>query len=193
MKTVLLVPGNKQGLDTQPYDKLAEAIERVGYKVKFIPIQWKRTTLNDWLEQLEEEYNELDSSNTILAGFSFGSMIVFTEAAKRPPAELWLFSLSPYFAEDLSLLKDRWKEEIGEQRIKVFEYLKFNELVKNISSKTLLFIGSKEIKRYPDLNYRIEDAHSKIPGSKLIVAVGAGHEVTSQEYIKAIVDAIKLR
>jgi hypothetical protein len=48
MKTVLLVPGNKQGMDTHPYDKLVAAIEGVGYKVKFIQINWKYTTPSDW-------------------------------------------------------------------------------------------------------------------------------------------------
>jgi hypothetical protein len=46
------------------------------------------------------------------------------------------------------------------------------------------------MERYPDLSYRFEDAHSKIAGSKFIVAEGAGHDVTHPNYIKAIVDNI---
>jgi pimeloyl-ACP methyl ester carboxylesterase len=193
MKTVLLIPGNKQGMDTHPYQNLVKNIEKSGYKVKFISIKWTRTTLNDWLGQLDEEYLKLDPANTVLAGFSFGSIIAFAEAAKRPPAELWLFSLSQYFAEDLPLLKDQWKEGIGKRRLQVFSNLRFNELVKNISSKTMIFVGEEELERYPELAYRSEDAHTKIPGSKFIVAKGVGHEVTHPNYIKAIVEAIKLR
>jgi pimeloyl-ACP methyl ester carboxylesterase len=169
---------------------LIKAIEKAGYQVKFIPINWTRTTIKEWTAQLEEEYLKHDPKNTVLAGFSFGSMTVFLEAAKRPPSELWLFSLSPYFAEDLPLLKARWKKGIGKRRLNAFESLKFNELVKNISCKTLIFAGDEEIKRYPDLAYRFEDAHTKIPGSKLIVAEGAGHEVTHPNYIKAITENI---
>jgi predicted alpha/beta hydrolase family esterase len=191
MKTVLLIPGNKHKLNSPlPYPSLIKAIEKAGYKVKFIPIKWKHTTIKDWLMQLENEYLKLDPADTILAGFSFGSMIALAEAARRPPAELWLFSLSPYFAEDLPLLKDRWKEGIGKKRVKAFSELTFNELVKNISSKTLIFAGGEEMKRYPMLSYRFEDAYTKIVGSKFIVAEGAGHEVTHPNYIKAIVDNI---
>jgi pimeloyl-ACP methyl ester carboxylesterase len=186
MKTVLLIPGNKHTLENRPYSKLIIAIEIAGYKVRFMPIQWKHTTINEWLVQLENEYLKLDPANTILAGFSFGSMIAFAEAARRAPAELWLFSLSPYFAEDLPLLKDRWKEGIGKKRVKAFSELAFNELVKNISSKTLIFAGDEEMKRYPMLSYRFEDAHSKIKNSKFIVADNAGHDVTNLNYIKAI-------
>jgi predicted alpha/beta hydrolase family esterase len=89
MKTVLLIPGNKHKLNSPlPYPSLIKAIEKAGYEVKFIPIQWKHTTINDWLLQLEKEYLKLNPANTILAGFSFGSMIAFAEAAHRPPAKL---------------------------------------------------------------------------------------------------------
>jgi pimeloyl-ACP methyl ester carboxylesterase len=190
MKTVLLLPGNTETLKTRPYNKLMAAIGKAGYKVKFLPIQWKYTTINDWVAQLDEEYKKHDPKNIILAGFSFGSMIAFVEAAKHSPAELWLFSLSPYFAEDLPVLKDKWKNDVGKRRIKVFSGLKFNELVKNISSKTLLFAGAEEMERYPELNYRFKDAHTKIKDSKLIVVKGAGHDVTHSNYIKAIVKNI---
>jgi pimeloyl-ACP methyl ester carboxylesterase len=190
MKIVLLVPGNKETIDNMPYPRLIKAIEKAGYRVKFIPINWKYTTIHDWVAQLEKEYNKLDPKNTILAGFSFGSMTVFLEATKQPPAELWLFSLSPYFAEDLPKLKDKWKEGIGKKRIKIFSEMSFNELVKSISSKTLLFAGDEEMKRYPDLAYRFKEAHTKIPSSKLIIAKDVGHEVTHPNYIKTIVDNI---
>jgi pimeloyl-ACP methyl ester carboxylesterase len=124
MKTVLLIPGNKHTLENRPYSKLIIAIEIAGYKVRFMPIQWKHTTINEWLVQLENEYLKLD--------------------------------------------------------------LPFNELVKNISSKTLIFAGDEEMKRYPMLSYRFEDAHSKIKNSKFIVADNAGHDVTNLNYIKAI-------
>jgi dienelactone hydrolase len=190
MKTVLLLPGNKQSIETHPYNKTVEAIKKAGYKVKFITIQWKYTTINDWVAQLHEEYKKYDPKNTILAGFSFGSMTVFLEATRRPPAELWLFSLSPYFAEDLPNLKDKWKEGIGKKRVKVFSELRFNDLVKKISSKTLIFAGDQEIKRYLQLSYRFEDAHAKIKNSKFIVAKGVGHDVTNPNYIDAIVKNI---
>jgi predicted alpha/beta hydrolase family esterase len=190
MKTVLLCPGHTENLESRDYPGLIKAIEKCGYKVKFIPIKWKHTTINDWVAQLHEEYLKHDPKDVILAGFSFGSMTAFVEAARRQPAELWLFSLSPYFAEDLPMLKDRWKNDIGKKRVEAFSKLSFNELIKDISCKTLLFAGSKELKKYPDLAYRFEDAHTKIKNSKFIVAEGAGHDVAHPNYIKAIIEII---
>jgi pimeloyl-ACP methyl ester carboxylesterase len=190
MKTVLLVPGNKDTLKNRPYPRLIAAIEKAGYRVKFISIKWKHSTINEWLGQLENEYLKLDPQNTVLAGFSFGSMTAFVEASRRPPSELWLFSLSPYFAEDLRILNPRWIKGIGKRRVEAFNGLQFNQLVKNIRSKTLIFAGEEEMQRYPELNYRFEDAHSKIKNSKFIAAEGVGHEVTHPNYIKAIVKNI---
>jgi predicted alpha/beta hydrolase family esterase len=115
VKTVLLLPGNTETLETRDYPGLIKAIEKAGYKVKFIPIKWKYADINDWVAQLHKEYVKHDPKNTILAGFSFGAMTVFVEAARRLPAELWLFSLSPYFAEDLDILDPKWLQGIGKK------------------------------------------------------------------------------
>ena len=77
MKTVLLVPGFRQDLKTHDYKALLDAIETKGHKVVFVPILWKRTTIDDWVDQLKRVYEKHDPNETILAGFSYGAMTVF--------------------------------------------------------------------------------------------------------------------
>jgi predicted alpha/beta hydrolase family esterase len=190
MKTVLLCPGFTEDIKTRDYSKLVRAIKDSGYEVKFIPIEWKRTTITDWVVQLEEEYKKYDPKNTVLAGFSYGSMTAFVAAAHRPPAELWLFSLSPYFAEDLPNLNPAWVKNIGKKRRETFSALIFADLVKKIPGKTLIFAGQIELDKYSQLAYRFHEAHQFMKGSKFIVAQDVGHDVTNPNYIKAIIGNI---
>lgn len=117
MKTVLFVPGYQEDLTSRDYNATIKAIEKRGYKVEFVPIQWTRTTITNWVKELDKAYSNHDQSQTILAGFSYGAMTAFVSATKRNPSELWLFSLSPYFAEDLisKNMKQAWLNNIGQR------------------------------------------------------------------------------
>jgi pimeloyl-ACP methyl ester carboxylesterase len=185
-KTVLLVPGFQEGLTTHNYRATISAIESKGYKVVFVPISWKRATLDDWVAQLNAVYQKHDPQNTILAGFSYGSMVALTAGSQRLPAELWLFSLSPYFAEDIPLLKREWLRNIGKRRQESFAKLSFDKLAAAITCKTLLFIGETEAKKYPLINRRAEQAHKLLPSSQLIRIPNCDHDVTSKPYVQAI-------
>lgn len=190
MKIVLLVPGFKEGLDSRDYTSVIKAIEGKGYQVEFVPINWLRTTVDDWTRQLNTAYEKYDASNTILAGFSFGAMTVFNVACSRQPSELWLYSLSPYFSEDIKFLKPTWLAYIAKHRKKRFLELKFNILAKNVTCPTKLFIGELEAKKYPSLENRAKDAHARIKGSSLHYATGAGHDISHPSYIKTILENI---
>ena len=153
MKTVLFIPGFQQDLQTTNYKVTLKAIESRGYATVFVPINWKRTTIDDWVNQVQIIYDQYESENTILAGFSYGAMTALSVAAKRPPSALWIFSLSPYFSEDIPLLKLAWLRNIGKQRTERFWRLSFDALAPAITCNTQLFIGDSEAKKFPDLNY----------------------------------------
>lgn len=186
MKTVLLVPGFGETLEDRDYVSVIDAIASKHYKVQFVPIQWKRKTLMDWVAELAEVYTQYDPANTVLAGFSYGAMTAFVAASKLVPAELWLFSLSPYFTEDLKSAKLVWLHQIGKRRSGVFWKTSFNELCKKISCPTKIFIGSLEAKKYPSMKRRFEDAAVKLPDSTPVIVEKVGHELDHPDYIAAI-------
>jgi pimeloyl-ACP methyl ester carboxylesterase len=191
MKTVLVVPGFREDKNTGAgYRALLDAIEAQGYRTIFVPIAWRRTTIEDWVQQLETEYHKHDPKNTILAGFSFGSMTVFVAATKRQPAELWLFSLSPYFSEDLPVLKEAWKRKIGHRRVAAFNKLSFEQLSAQITCPTRIMLGSLEVEKYPHLANRVAKARQQIKDSRYYSAEGADHDITSKPYIAAVRRAI---
>lgn len=186
MMTVLFTPGFGENINSRDYKSVLRAIENNGYAVKFVPINWKRTVITDWVKQLEVEYRKYDAANVILAGFSYGSMTSFLAACERNPAQLWLFSFSPYFAEDIPKIKKSWANIIGKRRIDAFNKLYFGELVKKIHCPTTIMIGQIEVEQFELLTERSRAAHKLIKGSKLMVVPHARHDVADVNYIEMI-------
>ena len=190
MKTVLFVPGFREDLNSRDYKSALAAIETRGYRVKFVPINWSRTTIVDWTKELNKVYSNYDATETVLAGFSFGAMTAFMVATSNNPSELWLFSFSPYFSDDMPDMKKSWLSYIGHRRADSFRKLNFNNLAKSIKCKTLILVGRVEAKKYPLIDKRSKLAHQKITNSKLVVVEGAGHDISNRNYIAAIKDTI---
>ncbi len=191
MKTVLFVPGFQEDLNSRDYTKTMKVIEAAGYAVEFVPINWFRTTIESWVQELDAAYAAHDPMETILAGFSFGAMTAFMSALKRSPAELWLFSLSPYFREDLESkeMKRTWLKFIGHRREASFRKIQFTELVQKIHAPTIFFYGGAELKKWPNIDYRSK-AINGIPTMTVKIAEGAEHDVTSDSYVAAISESI---
>lgn len=191
MKTVLFVPGYGEDMTSRDYAGTIKAIKDKGYDVVLVPINWVRTTIYDWTAELDAIYESYDAKETILAGFSFGAVTAFLSAIRRNPAELWLFSLSPYFYEDIHspTMKQIWLKEIGHRRVTAFETLYFERLLPSIHSKVIFFYGDLELPTWPDITYRTP-VMKQSRNSTLKMAKGAGHDVSHPNYIHAIEEVI---
>ena len=191
MKTVLFVPGFRESIKSRNYLAVLRKIEGKDYKTKFVEIDWRSTkTVADWVAQLEKEYSKYDSSEVVLAGFSFGAVTAFIAAANRNPSALWLFSLSGAFSEDWPIVEKNDIKIVGKKRIEGFAPFRFRDLVKKIACPTLLFIGEKEIRLYPSLNNRVNEAHKHIKDSRLIIVPATGHDIADPKYIATVADNI---
>lgn len=156
MKTVLFIPGYQEDLSSRDYKSTISEIEASGYMVKFVPIKWARTTIEDWVAETEAEYAKHNPEDTILAGFSFGAMTAFTVASRKNPSELWLFSLSGYFSEDIASkdMKKSWLNNLGHRRVAAFSKLDYKKLAAKIKCKVLLFTGQTEMDMWPTMKFR---------------------------------------
>lgn len=190
MKTVLFIPGYYESIASRDYRATIAAIESQGFKVNFVPIGWARTTLKEWLDEFDKTYQKYDTKTTILAGFSFGAIIALSAAAQRNPAELWLFSLSPYFKEDIPKDKRDWRG-LGHRRIQAFKERLTEDVFKSIRCPTSIYFGEVEAKKYPEIYNRSVRAHSLISNSKLITIPNSGHDVTNINYIETIKATLK--
>lgn len=187
MKTVLFVPGFQEDIKSRDYAKTIKTIEKAGYKVEFVDINWKRTTISHWTKEFKAIYEKYDPKTTVLAGFSYGAMTVFMAATIKSPAELWLFSLSPYFAEDIAseTFNKAWLKYIGHRREDSFKALSYKKLIKQIDSKIKFFYGEAELTTFPDITYRHEITKAST-NMQTVLIPGAKHDVASQVYIDAI-------
>lgn len=193
MKTVLFIPGFKEDIKSRDYPAVIAAIKNSGYKVEFVQVNWVRTVIDDWVKELDDIYAKHDPKNTILTGFSYGAMTAFMSATKRNPAELWLFSLSPYFAEDIKSkdMKPTWLKQIGHRRVTAFSKLNFKKLANTIQCKTLLITGEAEMKKWPVLAHRTGMAYKLQSNSTLVTVPETGHDVGNERYIQAIEKALE--
>ena len=191
MKTVLFVPGFQENIDSREYRKTFATIERAGYHVQCVDINWKYTTIDQWSAELLEVYREYDPKETILAGFSFGATTALVVAAERNPHAVWLFSLSPYFSEDLTGggVPASWLKIIGSRRQRAFCNIHFSALVQSINSKILFFYGTQELATWPNMHYRARMVR-KLPHAKEIIIQDGQHDVASAVYVAAIEKAI---
>lgn len=184
-----LIPGNGEDLKSRNYQAVLNMYKELGYEPKFVPIDWKYKIIDDWLEQVRSKISKQDLEDSLLSGFSFGSMIALTIAAEVNPKRLLLFSLSPYFKEDFPLPKS-YVNWAGKRRIENFKKVSFNKLAVQINCSTLVFVGSKEVSKYSDMKRRTREAHRRIKGSKVITIKDVKHDVSDQRYVNAIKQAL---
>ncbi len=182
-----LIPGAFEDLKSRDYKAVLDIYKKAGYQPEFVAIDWKYKTINDWVAQVETKISKDNLRNSLLSGFSWGSMIALAIAANYTnPQKLFLFSLSPYFAEDLPHVKKPWLKWSGKRRVTSFKQLYMNELATKIQCPTTIFIGDKEVSKYSDMKRRTREAHKRIAGSKLVMIPGVKHDVADPAYIETI-------
>ncbi|MDO8591581.1 MAG: alpha/beta hydrolase [bacterium] len=180
-----LIPGNGEDLRSRDYQAVLDMYKQLGYEPKFVSIDWKYKTIDDWVEQAKKKIPASDIKNSLLSGFSFGSMIALAIAAEVNPKRLLLFSLSPYFKEDMPL-PPSYEKWAGKRKIENFKHISFDKLAAQIDCPTMLFVGSKEVSKYADTNHRSSEAKKRIKDSKLVVVKDVGHDAADPKYIEAI-------
>jgi hypothetical protein len=65
MTKVLFAPGFGEGLADRDYASTMNAIAQCGYEVEFVAIRWARTTIVDWVPQVQDIYSSSDPENTV--------------------------------------------------------------------------------------------------------------------------------
>ena len=190
-KTILFVPGFQEGCADRDYDTLMNRWRAMGYAVEFVPIQWHRTMQKQWLQTLHERYRQYDPAETILAGFSFGACIAFLATCERAPSELWLFSLSPSFAECAEYWSKRDWRVIGKRRLEYAKQVSLVAAAQRIACPVQIFVGSEEFIKWPEMKLVFDTAVQHIPTVHGTVVEGAGHAVDDPRYVAAVCDAIE--
>ena len=180
-----IVPGFSESTDSESYRKIANFFRTKEIEPIPIKISWRHKVMSDYVEQFKSQA-KIKNPDYIL-GFSFGAMIAFISADEIKPKTLILCSLSPYFKEDLSKIRDGWIKVVGKKRIADLEKYSFDELSKNLDSKIILIYGEKE---GTELKIRIEKAHKKLKDSKIVSIPNTIHKISDEKYLNKLKDVI---
>lgn len=187
LRTVFIIPGFRHSISEPAYRKVRRIFASYGFRTLGVPITWKRRVMSDYIQDFLRFYELHRVEGAYVLGFSYGAMIAYLAAPYAKPHALLLCSLSPYFKEDLPYLPRTWKDRKGMKRQFIdFIHHSFDRDAIRIRSKCFLFLGEKEARRYSSLARRVEDAHSKLKGSELIIVPNAEHNLGAREYIEAI-------
>lgn len=185
-KTLFIIPGFKEKISDPQYVALRRAFMRKGFDVHVVPIVWDRRVMTDWVVQFEKYFFEHRGAKNAVLGFSFGAMIALVTAQRARPDALVLCSLSPYFAEDLSMIPERWRRFIGKRRTEDFARYSMKQTVKGISIPAQVFIGGAEQQKFRLLAARCARA-ATVLGCPVTVIDGVKHDIGDVRYRDALV------
>lgn len=179
-----LVPGWGEDIKDRNYQAVLDVYEEAGYEPEFVDIDWNYKLIDDWVEEVKGKISKRELENSLLSGFSFGAMISLILAAEyASPQKLFLFSLSPYFAEDIPTLKKSWLAGVGKRKAERFSDLPFMPLAEKVNCPTYIFVGTKEGK---EIENRAMAANIIIKNSRLTIIDTVGHDVTNSRYLNEI-------
>ena len=181
-----IIPGNGESYTRQKgYNKIAGYFKEKGIEPRHIEINWKKEgpiNFNDYNKEFLAQVEKIKGKKEVyVLGFSFGAVIAFLTAQKIKPTALILCSLSPYFREDMEVIKPKWKSWWNKNFVN--SNYSFDEFVSKINSKTYVMVGDQED---TSVIKRAKDTKSKITDSKLVVIKNAKHKISQKEYLEAI-------
>ncbi len=189
-KTVFIVAGFKHSPSEPQYTWMKQYFAARGFLVKAPDVHWNNRTLTDWVQSFSEYYQANKTAENHVIGFSYGAMIAMVSAVDLQPDRLYLCSLSPYFSEDLDVLKPSWVKMIGKRRMNDFGRHSAAKISAKITSKTTVFYGSAEGVTYPQLKVRCQEVARSISKANIAVALGAPHQIDFASYIDVIKEKI---
>ncbi|EKD66517.1 MAG: hypothetical protein ACD_49C00038G0051 [uncultured bacterium (gcode 4)] len=188
IKIIYIIPGFWENTKNKRYFEIQKILNNQGFKIISVKISWKNRVMSDYVNDFLNQFNKHTSEDEIyLLWFSFWAMISFIASTKINIKAQFLCSLSPYFKEDIPLIKEWRKKNIWIKRIKDLSSISFDELVKNIKCKTYIFYGAKE---WIEIERRAKDAGKKIKDNELLRIEWAKHDLWQDSYINAVKEVI---
>lgn len=180
-----IIPGYAESKKNNPaYSKIAGYFKHNGIRPVIVEIDWKYKSMSEYVEQFQQIYLKTKlSGNVYFFGFSYGAMIAFVSSVRLKPKAQILCSLSPFFKEDIRDMREWWKKATGKKRLADLQRISFNDLAKQVSSKTILLAGAKEVK---EVAKRVGEANRRIRNSRVAIVFGAKHSVQQKEYLAEI-------
>ncbi|EKE26765.1 MAG: hypothetical protein ACD_4C00156G0002 [uncultured bacterium (gcode 4)] len=187
MKKVYIIPWYKTKKDDVWYQLISDFFESKWINAVIVDIKWEKQIMSQYVEQFIKQITDFKDEIYIL-GFSFWAFIAFLSNRILNPRMQFLCSLSPFFKNDLKHLKKPWLRFYWKRRMDDFKTFSFDELVKNIDSKTFILAWDNE---YFSLIKRSKIANKKIKNSELHILEWVDHNLNDIRYLQTLEKLIK--
>lgn len=185
-KTVFIIPGFKHRPSTKAYKSISRILKKEGYLTVLVSIPWKKTTVSENTEYFLREFNKVKRKKKYILGFSLGAMVAFVASTKVRTSGVILCSLSPYFQEDVAIVKRRLMSPLMIERYDDFDKLHSKTLAKKIKTKQIhMLYGAKEAR---SLKRRVNETFGHISSTRkrLIQIKKTEHTIGSMRYLQTI-------
>ncbi|MEN9390681.1 MAG: hypothetical protein RLZZ283_781 [Candidatus Parcubacteria bacterium] len=186
MKTFFIVPGFKMGPKSKQFTWLAKFLRSKGFRAVIAPITWTRRTNAQCAEEFVSIFNKEKTATNYVLGFSYGAVIALMTANTLKPKKIFLCSLSPDFKEDMSAMKTWIRKYIGVQRLRDSKTRSGRDVAKALTVSSVIFYGTAEGKKYPQLAVRAQETAQLAKRSKLVAVPDAPHQIDHHAYQDAI-------
>lgn len=187
IKLVYIIPWYKYTWEENEYKFISQIFNSIWIEVKIINIQWKYQTMFQYIEQFKKQINNNDEKFWIL-GFSYGAMISFISSVDLKLEFQILCSLTPFFNEDLNILKKSWIKLIWKRQTENFRQISFDKIAKQINCKTIVLAWDKE---WIEVLNRIQESKEKIKNSEIYILSKVKHNLWQKEYLDKLELIIK--
>lgn len=185
-KTVFIIPGFKHHPITKAYKEIAKILKKEGYLPIFVPLVWKKRTVSENTAYFLKTYKKIKRKKKYILGFSLGAMVAFVASTKVKTSGVILCSLSPYFQEDVSIVKRRLMSPLMIERYDDFDKLHSKTLAKKIKTRQVhMLYGAKEAK---SLKKRVNETFGHIRSTRkhIIQIQQTEHTIGSMRYLQTI-------
>lgn len=185
--TCAIIPGFGEKASDQAYRKTRRLLEKFGWRVMPIDINWSRTTMTGWLKQAEDKLKDAKNTEAIF-GFSFGAMMALLLAARHPHKTIIAASPSPYFKEILPSLPPIAEKVLGKKRMQDFKKFSINETKKIKGTRVHVLVGGAD---FPPLIKMTKHLQKLVPTSTLSVIPEVPHDLGDERYLRALETTLK--
>lgn len=187
-KVAFIIPGFGESSKFKKYKDIAKTFEEKDINPIILNIPWKKKVMSDYVDFFLSEYFKIEAKEVYTLGFSFGAMISFITSTKVNINTQILCSLSPYFKEDLSVIRKWWLKGVGKHRVENFHQYSYKELSSKVKAQTFLFVGAKETK---EILHTDKTIFSLLNCKKSLTLVeNAKHDIGDKKYLESINEII---
>lgn len=183
-KVAFIIPGFGYSPKREEYQSIGTLFQQKGIEPIYVEVDWKYSIISDNVADFVKLLKETKADYKYILGFSFGAVIAYLSATQEKVHTLILCSLSPYFSEDLTNIKDSWKKHTGKKRIEDFEKISNSKLAAKINSESYLLFGTKE---GPEIETRAKNTYDSLKNKKHLISIdGVKHKLEDERYLKQV-------